>query len=86
MWRTVLAEFARALLGPKSVAAPRRFGPQKRISAAWLFGISLKETVMLAAYALAVTTEKITSLGRANIAVVPSRFGDPSRSRELVRN
>jgi hypothetical protein len=41
---------------------------------------------MLAAYALVLTTEKKTSLGRANTAVVPSRFGDPSMSRELVRN
>jgi hypothetical protein len=41
---------------------------------------------MLAAYASVLTTEKLTSLGRANMAVVPSRFEDPSRSPELVRN
>jgi hypothetical protein len=40
---------------------------------------------MLVADALAVTT-KNASLGRANLAVVTSKFEDPSSSRELVRN
>jgi hypothetical protein len=41
---------------------------------------------MLAAYALVLSIERQASLGRANMAVVPSRFRDPSRSCELVRN
>lgn len=41
---------------------------------------------MLAAYSLSLATKEMTSLGPPNMAVVLFVSGDPSRSRELVRN
>lgn len=32
MWRTVLAEFERVLLGPKSAAAPADLGPKSELA------------------------------------------------------